>query len=282
MRLVEDLKRKLSEPRNDKRLHFSQHLQHDRHTAIYMEYGYPQVDQPWGRIFPLVQGTGVHEAVHNVMAKMYPKYVPEREIIAKDKRLEWEWTGTADAYVEIDNEVWLLDYKTISGAGMMFLTDEPKPEHVLQVSAYYHFGPTQDCKTGVLYLPSTSNYSKVWDEPRFIPFDPIDKHTLLERMQEVEAAYWEYTEHGVLPDSPEGTWSWKKRGKTHKLEYRPHYTTMFCPWASLADDPCGCSMEKSMIVATYKDGDLTVDDEYAIMVEKIGLPDETEETLSEV
>lgn len=282
MALVDDLKRRLSEPRNDEKLHFSQHLQHDRHTVIYMEYGYPHVDQPWGRIFPLVQGTGVHETVHTMMAKMYEKYVPEREIVAKDKRLEFEWTGTADAYVEIDNEVWLIDYKTISGAGMMFLDAVPKPEHILQVSAYYHFGPTQACKTGVLYLPSSPNYSKAWDEPVFLPFDPIDKSTLVDRMKEVEEAIWEYKEHSVLPDTPEGTWSWKKRGKAYRLEYRPHYTTMFCPWASLSDDPCGCSLEKSMTVATYKNGDLTVDEEYAIMVEKIGLPDELEETISEV
>lgn len=282
MGLVEDLKRRLSEPRNDERLHFSQHLQHDRHTAIYMEYGYPNVDQPWGRIFPLVQGTGVHESIHATMAKMYPKYVPEREIIAADKTLEFEWAGTADAYVEINNVVYLLDYKTISGAGMSFLEDTPKPEHIFQVSAYYHFGPTQNCQPAVLYLPSSPDYTKKWAEPRFITFEPISKTSLLERMKEVEDAIWEYKEHLVLPDPPEGTWSWKKRGKTYRLEYRPHYTTMFCPWASLTDDPCGCSLEKSMTVATYKDGDLTVDDEYAIMVEKIGLPDESEEIFPEV
>ena len=282
MSLVDTLKRALSEPRNDEMLHFSQHLQHDRHTAIYMEYGYPSVDQPWGRIFPLVQGTGVHESVHATMAKLYQPYVAEHPIKAKDKRLEFEWTGTADAYVSIDNVVYLLDYKTISGAGMSFLEDEPKPEHILQVSAYYHFGPTQACQPAVLYLPSSPDYTKKWAEPRFIPFEPIGLDSLVNRMREVEEAIWEYKEHNVLPAPPEGEWSWKKRGKTHKLEYRPHYTTMFCPWASLADDPCGCSQSKTIIAGTYKEGVLTIDDEYAIIVEKIGLPNEPEETFPEV
>lgn len=274
--IVDRLKRALSEPRNDEMLHFSQHLQHDRHTALYMEYGYPTVDYPWGRIFPLVQGTGVHETIHATMQKLYPKYVPEHEIKAKDKSLEFPWLGTADAYVEIDGEVWLLDYKTISGAGMGFLTDQPKPEHILQVSAYYHFGPTQDCKTAVLYLPSSPGYTKKWEEPAFISFDPVEKYTLLQRMKEAENAIWDYKEYSRLPATPEGEWAWKKRGKMYKLEYRPHYTTMFCPWASLVDDPCGCSNETGKTVATYKDGDLTIDEEYAIIVEKIGLPDETE------
>jgi len=282
MSLVDTLKRALSEPRNDEMLHFSQHLQHDRHTAIYMEYGYPTVDQPWGRIFPLVQGTGVHESIHATMAKLYQPYVAERPIKAKDKRLEFEWTGTADAYVSIDNVVYLLDYKTISGAGMSFLEHEPKPEHVLQVSAYYHFGPTQDCQPAVLYLPSSPDYRKKWSEPRFIPFEPIGLDTLVRRMREVEEAIWDYKEHRELPEPPAGEWAWKKRGKLYKLEYRPHYTTMFCPWASLSDDPCGCSQAKPITAGTYKEGTLTIDDEYAIIVEKIGVPDEAEETFPEV
>lgn len=272
--IIKDLKRALSEPRNDEILHFSQHLQHDRHTAIYMRYGYPAADLPWGRMFPLVQGTGIHETLHATMKKLYPKYVPEHTIKAKDKALQYDWTGTADAYVEIDGQVWLLDYKTISGAGMSFLGEDPKPEHVLQVSAYYHFGPTQNCKTAVLYLPTSPGYSKDWSEPVFLQFEPVSKWELVERMRKVEEAIFEYEDHETLPDPPNGEWAWKKRGKTYKLEYRPHYTTMFCPWASTHDDPCGCSNETSHTAATYKDGDLTIIDGYDIIVEEMGVPDE--------
>lgn len=274
MGFVEDIKEALSVPRNDAALHFSQHLQHDRHTVLYHSYGYPKVMQPWGRVFPLVQGTGVHETMHSLMSGLYPKYVPEHEIFADTDWFDCTWTGTADAYVEDnDGQVWLLDYKTISGPGMEFLGDEPKEDHIWQVSAYYHFGPTQNCRTGVLYLPSSAGYKRDWSEPRFIEFEPLSYETLSVRMMEVETAIEAYKASGALPDWPDGSYSWKKKGKNYELLYRPHYTSMFCPWASLADDPCGCSNQTQKVVAKWTNGTLNVEDGYDKIVEEIGEPD---------
>jgi hypothetical protein len=272
--LVNNLKDALSEPRNDGILHFSQHLQHDRHTVLYMEYGYPKVVQAWGRVFPLVQGTGVHETVHTIMSGLYPKYVPEFEIRADDS-FQFSWGGTADAYVEDhDGSVWLIDYKTISGPGVEFLEDEPKEDHIWQVSAYYHFGPTQACKTGVLYLPSSAGYKRDWAEPRFLPFEPLERDTLINRMLSIEEAISLYRTDNILPEYPEGSYSWKKKGKKYELLYRPHYTSMFCPWASLDDDPCKCSNQTQKIVAKWSDDTLDIEAGYDIIVETIGLPDE--------
>ena len=279
MSLIEDLKRHLSIPRNDDRLHFSQHLQHDRHTAIYHVYGYPTTRQTWGRLFPLLQGTGVHDVVHRAMADIYPKYIPEHEIVAYHEKLRYHWGGTADAYVEIDGQAWLLDYKTISGPGTYFLGDEPKPEHVWQVSAYYHFGPTQNVKTGILYLPTGPDYTGLWHEPSFFEFTPIAKSKLVAKMREVERACDEYSMSGKLPPAPEGTYTWKKvRRKKDlpekwELNYKPHYLSMFCPWAPLDDDPCGCSHEKARKVAVYENGVLSdYDDDDYEKIEEIGGP----------
>lgn len=275
--ILDALKDTLTEARNDGMLHFSQHLQHDRHTAIYMQYGYPNTSLPWGRMFPLIQGTAIHETIHAAMAKTYPKYVPEREITLpvttdKNARFSYTWTGTADAYVEVDDTIWLLDYKTISGSGMSFLTNKPKPEHILQVSAYYHFGPTQNCKTAVVYFPTGPDYKRKWEEPRFVEFEPIPKMELVERMQQVEEAIHDYEEDDTLPPIPNGEYVWKKTGKNYKLQYRPHYTTMFCPWASLHDDPCGCSNEKTQHIAEYKNGELIADERGWEIAEEVGLP----------
>ena len=271
--IVKPLKKALSAPRNDGLLHFSQHLQNDRHTAIYKSIGYPEANLPWGRIFPLVQGTGIHEIVHSTMADIYPKYMPERFIAGNDPSLEFEWGGTADAYVEIDGDVWLVDYKTISGAGVEFLNDKPKEDHVWQVSAYYHFGPSQKVRTGVLYLPSSPNYRKSWAEPVLYEFEPLTYDVLLERMLEVEDACKDYWTKGILPPALDGDYKWKKKGKKFELVYRPHYTTMFCPWASLADDPCNCSDDKTRVIANYKDGEMDYDAKDAHIIKMIGGPD---------
>lgn len=278
--LIDALKHELSIPRDDKALHFSQHLQHDRHTVLYWSEGYPHVVPSWGRMFPLIQGTGVHETIHTTMSKLYPKYVPEHEIIGIDDALRYPWKGSADAYVEMNDQVWLLDYKTISGAGMSFLNGQPKPEHILQVSAYYHFGPVQTCKAAVVYFPSSPNYAKSWDEPVMLEFEPIPKNELLGRMVEVERLISDYLEEGVLPDPPASSYTWKKYGKaqTWRLEERPHYTSMFCPWASFTDDPCGCSNATTRTIGTYKKGTLKSEPGCDIMVKEIvddiGVPDE--------
>lgn len=281
MSIVENLKRKLSEPRNDDMLHFSQHLQHDRHAALYHAYGYPETRQTWQRIFPLVQGTGVHETIHHTMDGLYPKYVGEHSILAQDKRLNYRWGGTADAYMEDETgKVWLLDYKTISGVGMSFLGDEPKPEHILQVSAYYHFGPTQNCSTAVLYLPTGGDYKNRWEEPVLLEFEPVSKDELVERMLTVERACDEYVRTSRLPDAPPGQYKWKKRGgrSAHplwKLSYVPHYHSLFCPWAPLDDDPCGCSLERQREIAECQYQKITVYQESDMdLVKEIGGPDE--------
>ena len=271
--IVKPLKKALSASRNDGILHFSQHLQNDRHTAIYKSIGYPEANLPWGRIFPLVQGTGIHEIIHSTMASIYPKYMPERFIAGNDPGLEFEWGGTADAYVEIDGDVWLMDYKTISGAGVEFLNDKPKDDHVWQVSAYYHFGPSQNVRTGILYLPSSPNYRKSWAEPVLYEFEPLTYDTLLERMLEVEDACKAYWTKGILPAPLDGEHKWKKKGKKFELVYRPHYTSMFCPWASLSDDPCNCSDDKIRVIASYKDGKMEYDAKDAHIIKMIGGPD---------
>lgn len=276
--LLEAFKRKLNEPRNDGMLHFSQHLQHDRHAVLYMVYGYPQVDQPWGRMFPLVQGTGIHETIHKVMPELCEEYVPEFNLMVSDG-FAYPWTGTVDAFVKYKGENYILDYKTISGAGMMFLSDEPKEDHIWQVSAYHAFRPTPHVKfkTAVMYFPSSGDYKKNWDEPRMLEFEPLPKKDVVRRMLDVEDAIDTYKADGTLPDLLEPSYTWKQKGQTWHLEKRPHYTTMFCPWASLYDDPCGCSKDSFEIIAKWKNDKLRVEPGYDIIVDEIGVPNAFDE-----
>lgn len=278
--LIDDLKSSLSEPRNDGMLHFSQHLQHDRHAAIYMKYGYPKANLSWGRMFPLVQGTGVHETIHVHMKDICEHYLAEHEIFVT-AGFQYPWTGSVDAFAKYQGEYWILDYKTISGAGMFFLGDEPKEDHILQVSAYHAFRPesNQVWRTAVIYLPSSPDYKRNWDEPRMIEFKPLDKQTIIDRMLEVEEHISLYADTGFLPPWPAPSYKWKQKGKTWHLEERPHYTSMFCPWASLIDDPCGCSKQESGTIAKLRGDELTIEDGYDIIVEQIvediGVPDES-------
>lgn len=277
--LINQIKWELSTPRNDNVLHFSQHLQHDRHTAIYMKYGYPHRILPWNNIFPLMQGTGVHETMHTIMNRIVDEYRYECPILVENQPdLKYPWAGTIDAVVEYDTSDWIFDYKTISGAGMSFIDDAPKPDHVLQVSAYKAFMPAwgegKDYRTAIIYLPSSPDYKRVWQEPRMVEFEALTKDNMLARMRNVERAISVYADTGELPKAPEGEYTWKKKYKFWQLVYKPHYTSLFCPWRDMDDDPCGCSAASYKVIAEWKKGHLTIEDGYDTIVEEKGLPDE--------
>ena len=242
--LIDTIKWEVNRPRVDDYLHFSTDLQNPRHTCISWAHGYPMVDRPWMNTFPLLQGTAIHEYLHTVMHNQTDiKYISEQPIFVEDR--DYPWKGTADAYLETDDDVWLIDYKTASGVSLSFM-NEAKPEHVLQVSAYYHYGiAIPNLRVGILYLPSSPDYKRRWEEPRFYEIQPLSIDEVTQRMLEVEQAITNYLTNGILPDPLMGDNVWKKnkRNKTMELWYKPHYSSMFCPWRGLEDDPCNCSTQ---------------------------------------
>lgn len=245
--LTHAIKDSTREPRNDGMLHFSNHLSNDRHTAIYYKHGYPSIpQQPWSGTLPLMQGTAIHNEIHRIMQATEYEYYSECAIEATHEELTLTWVGTADAYMNIDDEYWLVDYKTISGAGLGFL-DGPKPEHVLQLNAYYHFGLLQPDHMGILYIPTSPDYKRQMHEPIFYGVAAMSKEDLIKRMLEVEDEVISYIENGTasLPPYPRGEIKCKQNAKTKvfDLTYRPHYANLYCPWRYEDDDPCGCSKD---------------------------------------
>lgn len=277
--LINVIKEQTLSPRNDGMLHFSSHLNHNRHTALYWWYGYPPYQaQPWANTLPLLQGTSIHEQLHRLMEEHHKPYASEISILAEDEGFTYPWTGTVDAYTEDeDGRVWLLDYKTISGASLTFL-DGPKKEHIMQVSAYYHYGMPNVDKVGILYLPTSQDYKRQWHEPIFYEVQPWPRNVLDSHIRAVETDILIYESTRMLPPAPQGDFRWKqnKRNKCWELHYRPHYATMYCPWKHLDDDPCGCSKIKATMVGTYKDGEIDGDiatvEEY--LAECPGIPKE--------
>jgi hypothetical protein len=253
--LINSIKRDVTTPRNDRMLHFSTDLQNPRHTALAWKHSIPDTVKPWANTLPLLQGTAIHEEVHRIMDRQEDwNYASEQSILVDDEQFSFPWCGTVDAYLENpDGEVWLVDYKTISGSSFGFLNDEPKPEHLLQVSAYYHFGPQiPNLRVGILYLPTSADYKRRWHEPLFIEVKPLDRGNILQMMTFVEDAIMSYENDSILPAVLAGTTTWKqnKKEKVWELWYKPHYSSLFCPWKDDLTDPCGCSTIKAQIIET--------------------------------
>ena len=249
--LINTIKWEVNQPRADEYLHFSTDLQNPRHTCVSWVHGYPLVERPWMNTFPLLQGTAIHEYIHTIMHNnndwVYSSEVP---IYVEDR--DFPWKGTVDAYLQDhDDTTWLIDYKTASGVSLSFM-NEPKPEHVLQVSAYYNYGFNIVDKVGILYLPSSPDYKRRWEEPRFYEITPLTEQAVSDTMTFVENDITMYIRHGILPEPLEGEYSWKhnKRNKNWERWYKPHYSSMFCPWRGLENDPCGCSNQTIELLET--------------------------------
>lgn len=263
--LVNNIKYETNKPRNDGWLHFSSHLNHDRHTVLYYTHGYPETtwDRPWMNTLPLLQGTAIHEQLHKIMSDAYQVYEPETDVYPPEDMTQYKWKGTADALIE-DNDgvVWLIDYKTISGASFSFL-DGPKPEHIMQVSAYYHYMPLHIDKVAILYLPTSADYKRRWPEPVLYEVEPWTADALAARIWKVEEAISAYKSSSILPDAPEGKVYWKenKRNKNWELHYKPHYASMFCPWKDQEDDPCGCSAETPVHIGNWSEDRIEGDED---------------------
>jgi len=254
--LIDTIKSKIAEPRNDGLFHFSSHLTNDRHTILSHYYGIPHTVKPWANTLPLLQGSGVHDYIHNIMSKSSEfRYMPEKPItVGAEYGFRYKWGGTADAYVQeiSSNDTWLIDYKTISGPSLEFL-DGPKREHILQVSAYYHFGSKVDnMRVGIIYLPTTPNYKRQWSEPVYYEIIPIDFDYLQERMHSIERLMdvFKKGSRDGLPPVERGEYKWKqiKKDNSWEVSYHPHYSRLFCPWKDEEVDVCGCSALKVRVV----------------------------------
>lgn len=262
--------------RNDDYLHFSSHLQHARHAVIAYTHGYPEVRKEWGSVAQLTMGTAMHEQIHYIMDEKFGLWYQSEIPVTPFFIREVGWTGTADAVVDVDGQRWLIDYKTTSSQTFEYLNGQPKDDHILQVSAYYHFlGDeiiTPDTRVGVLYIPTSPNFSRKWANPQFMEFEPLPKDEILSVMDSTVAAIERYSEEDVLPPVPTGEWKWtnNKRKGVKELIYKPHWSTRYCPWSSLFDDPCGCCNEQPVFGGTY---DLETG-EYAFEPAARNLPDD--------
>ena len=204
-------------------------------------------------IFPLLQGTAIHEQLHKILGEdsRIQDYHPEVPIVPEDEGFMYPWGGTADAFVRMNDKWTLIDYKTISGAGLSFIGDEPRPEHIMQVSCYYHLNYCQPENVQIMYIPVSADYKRRWSEPLVFDITPISKHSICEIIDGVERDISVYASTKMLPPAPEGEYKWKqnKRNKNYELFYNPHYSSLFCPWRYMGeDDPCGCSQQKRMMI----------------------------------
>lgn len=252
--LISIIKEATLQPRNDKMLHFSAHLNHNRHTALYWWFGYPTIkSEPWMNTLPLLQGTAIHEQLHKILGEdsRIQDYHPEVPIVPEDEGFMYPWGGTADAFVRMNDKWTLIDYKTISGAGLSFIGDRPRLEHIMQVSCYYHLNYWQPENVQIMYIPVSADYKRRWSEPLVFDITPISKHSICEIIDGVERDISVYASTKMLPPAPEGEYKWKqnKRNKNYELFYNPHYSSLFCPWRYMGeDDPCGCSQQKRMMI----------------------------------
>lgn len=275
---IEDLIREDEKP-NDGLLHPSTHLGCEIAMCHDMDPDIPNKPKSYAQLMRLKTGTIWHEYLERKLKNgEWDGYEFITEAPAT-KGLPKGWAGTRDVLVgflggggqihEVGNFHQLTDFKTVQGSGLKFLTDEPKPEHLRQTSAYYWSAVEEGYNMGpeicVVHLPlSPAPYGvQIEAVPIAQWFEPMPKAEIfgeMRRRSKVVAAYLaakkgdyltEFMDHDPfapkqMPMDP-FTKTDKRSGMT-KEGYKPNWLVKYC------DSPvCECKGQMEIVHAYHDD-----------------------------
>lgn len=203
------------------------------------------------------------------------------------KYLPEGWAGTADwLFWDWEKRCFVLgDLKTIRGEGMYYVErDGAKPEHIAQLSAYYHAlkDSGMPLRRGffVCYLPMNPDSDKRMEsvEPVMIDCIPMSKdylHGIMQEKWEKSQAYLEWFKNGepnwamssygdhnrflnpkLEPPTPrEQKTFWDRKAGIYNIKLVPSWKTKYCPYPN---ELCDCSEQGETKIGhyEYREGDV--------------------------
>lgn len=246
-----------------------------RHTMLRLA-GAPKAPEKIASLIRLETGTMWHTRLNGVLDRNWRG--PVTHEIPVGAGLPEGWGGTADTLLSIDDGYYLLDYKTTKGEGIQYvLQDGAKPEHVAQVSAYYHALVNMGFNMvgcGVWYIPMNEDYKAedgvipTLQELKPLPKGPLFEDMAIRRLQ-VDAYLQSLS---IVPPSGFGLSTASdvlyyltdelapvmereqklmKKGGQYNVVLFPHWSSMFCPYD---DALCNCGDGGSTKIGHYVGG----------------------------
>lgn len=276
---IEDLIRE-DEKVNDGLLHPSTHLGCEIAMCHDMDPTIPKKPKSYAQLMRLKTGTIWHAYLEEKLKNGEWEGFEFITEAPATKGLPKGWAGTRDVLVgflggggridEVGAFHQLTDFKTVQGSGLKFLTEEPKPEHLRQTSAYYWSAVEEGYNMGpevcVVHIPlSPAPYGvQIEAVPIAQWFEPMPKAAIfgeMKRRSKILAAYMEALAEGTLnefmvsdhPYRPKQmpmdpfTKTDKRSGMT-KEGYKPNWLVKYC------DSPvCACAGQMEIVHAYHND-----------------------------
>jgi hypothetical protein len=268
LNLVSAIHESLREDRRppDGLLHCSGDLVGSLRHSMLRAAGAPTVESELISDIRLMTGTFWHRYVGSVLVE---RGVPFMQEVRLDKWLPEGWAGTADwLFWNEDYGAFALgDLKTTKGEAMKFIgKDGVKPEHLWQLSAYWHAlhdaGIPLITGIAVLYLPMNNTQDKQEQiEPILHECDPLSREVVHEEMERRWAATKAYlasldphepvfvNEH-LAPEQErvQKLW-WNKTRQTFDVKLVRHWSADFCPYPN---ELCACSEAPQEKIGEYR------------------------------
>lgn len=239
---------------NDSLLHCSSHLtvplRRVQLESVLQSSGTPSNE------FRLLVGTLVHQWLDGLLDS---SKVPVMHEVSLTPWLPKGWSGTCDALIwNPELKAYdLHDFKTINNT--LYVSVEPKEDHVVQVSAYAAGVLSSGIPLGNCYI----DYLGILDN-RFVSHlvAPIDPGEIVDRMEYIRdrVAEYQYEHHmsrDVLnkylePPAPvEERWNWNTHRKGWGAYVGPPYSCRYCPIDSTL---CPCKLEPDTYLGINKRG----------------------------
>lgn len=202
----------------------------------------------------LKTGTMWHEYLGEVLQN---KGVPVVRELSVTPWLPEGWAGTADyLFFDPEHQAWVLaDLKTMKGEGIRFVKkDGAKPEHLWQLSAYYHAlvdaGFEIVDRFSIIYLPKNDTPDKNDSvEPVVADCKPLPKELLWEVMEERRNELMIYLPTVKAQDAYVTPWIadpmprvqkmwWNSKTEVFDVKLVPHWSSAYCPYPN---ELCDCS-----------------------------------------
>jgi hypothetical protein len=242
-----------------------------RHVMLRVA-GAPQKKPSIASQVAMQTGTFWHDYMNRLLIKAR---VPVMQEVNLAPWLPDGWSGTADwLFWSPEYEAFVLaDLKTAKAESWRWLKDEPKENHLWQLSAYWYaleeMGLPLVKGFALFYLPKEDKMGEQI-EPIIHECGLIDKDLIHDEMESRWAAVQEYLYHGELPatlprppemylndylapvqERVQKLW-WDKKAGVWNVKLVPHWSAAFCPYDSSL---CDCSEQ-----GTTKIGEWYFDD----------------------
>jgi len=205
--------------------------------------------------FKMALGDSSHVKIQQIISDLKNVKMLEYE---KEKTIDFVgliFNYRVDGIIEINNEKYILEIKTIYGAGFKYIENEPKKEHLLQMYLYMNF---EKIRKGILlyvgrdngfmveYIYDINQMKDIENETRNKIKELKELKKMIEGKKIPDRDYQIVIKNNGITDTVTGELNLSFEFTKNKIKYKSDWQCNYCQWRDL------CWKEELEKIKNYK------------------------------